>query len=379
MRVGIHLAFGAALLGNVAVGQEMGLDLTDATDYRPAAAILGFAAVDPELPPEQVGALKVDKAVAKAVSAAQKLGLYSAVLTPAQGIERLSDGYAESQRCADPGCFGPIAEKLDVNQVLLGQLVRREGRTVLRLHSFTRYTGTAETTELPAEKPRELERGASKAVEAALKKAGAVLGLLKVKGTAPEAKARLGPNPLGKLPVSKLVPPGSHTVTVEAGGHLPEELEVTVKMGETAELEASLVPAPPPAPVVAAAPPAAVVALEPAPAGKQLWERPGLYVAVAGAAAVALGASLGASAKATESRAKDVDGDGALDITRREASAAQRNAVAANALLWTGTAALLGGSVWVLVTPGPPPPKAPPSGPAEPELVGMIGIFGTLP
>jgi hypothetical protein len=87
------------------------------------------------------------------------------------------------------------------------------------------------------------------------------------------------------------------------------------------------------------------------PAGPSVFKHPGLYLAIAGVAASAIGVYFGAQAKAVERRALDADGDGRLDITRTDALTAQRHALLSNALVGSGIGAALLGTTWVLVLP----------------------------
>lgn len=367
----------AALLTQMAGAQELSLDLTDSTDYRPTAALVGIGAGDDQAPPELGAKLKVDQVAASAVAAAEKLGLYAKVLSPAEAFGRLSEEYGEAFRCAEAGCMAKLAARLNVNQVLVGQLVREEGRTLMRLRSYTRFTDALDSLEVPAERPRDFERGTVSAVESALKKAAAVLGIVKVQSPTPGASARLGAHPLGPLPVSTSVPPGSYALTVEAPGHLPDEVELEIAVGQTREVESNLVPRPAEAPPVAVGPVPVLPRSLPPAEGGSLFRRPGWYVALAGVAALTAGAFLGSQAKAIEARAQDGNGDGALDITRREANLARRNASLANAFFGLGSAAVAGGTAWILLTPTAPTFQEPDTAPVA--MMGMLGFSGVLP
>jgi hypothetical protein len=80
-------------------------------------------------------------------------------------------------------------------------------------------------------------------------------------------------------------------------------------------------------------------------------QQPGFYVAMVGVVAAAVGAGFGMSAKAIEGRAVDRNGDGALDLTLREAESARSQARLANILFGTGGAVAAGGAAWWLLAP----------------------------
>ena len=82
-----------------------------------------------------------------------------------------------------------------------------------------------------------------------------------------------------------------------------------------------------------------------------LLQQPGFYVAMVGVVAAAVGAGFGLSAKSIEGRAVDANGDGALDLTRREAESARSQANLANVLFGAGGAVAAGGAAWWLLAP----------------------------
>ncbi len=370
------IGLGVSLWASTAAAQELGLDLTDSTDYRPNLGIVGVAVVDASLPADLGEKLKVDRLAEAAVAAAEKLSLYQAVVGPGDAFAKLSDQYVEALACAEVACMREVAARLDVNQVLTGQLVAVEGKPVLRVVSFTRFTDALETIDVAAGgSASSVEKAASAAFQAALEKAAAVLSFIKVKSGTQGATARLGDHPLGPLPIERPVPPGTWKLVVEAEGHLADELDVELRVGEVKEVEANLVPKAPEPTVVVPEPPPVVLEEAPKPRTAPIWARPGLYVAAAGAATLAAGLLLGSSAKSVEGRAKDGDGDGALDITRREANAARTNAALANVLVPVGVAAAAGGTAWLFFAPSVQPRSSEQSA----EVAAVVGIGGLWP
>src|SRR5439155_21826474 len=145
-------------------------------------------------------------------------------------------------------------------------------------------------------------------------------------------------------PGKRLVPAGQWAMKVEAPGFLADDIDLKVEAQKSQVIESNLVvkPAEPPPNNNAIHQPPAVVE-KPAPSGKPLWSRPGLYVAAGGVALAAVGVAIGSSAKGVEARMVDANGDRVLDVTRREVKAAQGNAALANILVGVGVAAIAGG------------------------------------
>lgn len=370
-RAALLLAMIAVALPIEAPAQEFELDLTDTTDYRPALAVLGVAVVDPEVPTSAAERLRVETLGAEVARSAVGSELFSSVLTPEQVFAQLSDDYGAALRCASPDCLTPLAQRLGVNQLVLGQVAMQEGHPLLRVLTYTRFAEALHTAEVKVEPRRDLARQVSAAFQSAMRQGITPLGLLKIRSETAGATASLGSSRLGPIPLELRVPPGSHVLRVEAEGHLADEIDLTLAANERKEIESNLVPKPADPPPEPAPPPVAVE--RPAPS-RPLWTRPGLYLAAAGVAAIGVGLGLGASAKSIEARARDLDGDGALDITRRERGQALRNAAAANVLVGVGAAAFAGGTVWVLLTPS--------IARSEPDLEPLavtIGVGGTFP
>jgi len=85
--------------------------------------------------------------------------------------------------------------------------------------------------------------------------------------------------------------------------------------------------------------------------GPSLFKRPALYTALAGLAAVGVGAVLGMGAKDVRARAGDANGDGIFDVSRKERLDAQSQANLATALIAGGGVVAAGSVVWLVVVP----------------------------
>jgi hypothetical protein len=118
----------------------------------------------------------------------------------------------------------------------------------------------------------------------------------------------------------------------------------------------------------------AALKARPEPAGSPILTRPSVWVAAAGAVALAVGAGVGSSVSSFQKRAVDANGDGVLDVTRAELAGAQRNALIANVLMGVGAAAVGAGAIWFFVEPAPP---ASPVGSASSGglVLGAGGVF----
>jgi len=177
---------------------------------------------------------------------------------------------------------------------------------------------------------------------------------------------------LGTGTVEKQVPAGTYRVRVSAADYLPFDAEVTVESKAKAELTATLNPKPPPATTkIEFEPIPAPEVAKPASGSKPFYARPGLYLAIVGAAAAAVGLGFGISASNVGKKAQDPDGDRIYDVTRAELIRAQSDAKLGNILMAAGGAVALGGVLWFALEPAQGPAKSKEPG-SEPTVVGMI-------
>jgi hypothetical protein len=358
----------ALLLAATASAQEMELDLTDTTDYRPGLAVVGVsAAVDPA----QGEKLKIDKLASTLVERARGSDHFSLVLDPAAVFEKLADGYVDALSCAELACLISIAEQLDVQQVLVGSLIDKSTLKLVHFDVFAQGKSPVTQLEVPAKSRSAMEREAVKALLGSFPARPQQLALLKVKSDTGGAVAELGPYKLGKTPLEKKVPAGKYNLRVSAEGYLADELEVELASSASKEVEANLVRKTV-ASEVATQTPTEPAVEEKGPSGPSIFTRPGTYLAIAGVAAAAVGLYFGSQAKGIEARARDANGDGALDITAREAATARNQALMANILVGAGAAAFATGFVWVLASPSGAPRD-------NGELAFGVGLRGTLP
>lgn len=374
-------AVALALACRVASAQEMGLDLTEVGDFRGTLAILGLAVVDPELPPDTFDRLKLDKIGGDLPTVAEEGGLFAKVTNPSEVLEAMPSNYGDALKCGEAACFRSAAETLNVNFVVVGQVLKSGGKTLLRFWRFTRFSDSLDRIDVPAERgPKLLERDGLSGYRTLLKAlATQPMGILSIKCLNEGARAAVDGRPVGPVPTKVALPPGSYRVKVEAEGFVTREQETSVKASETAEVEINL-----PAKPVAGTRPSAAPEVTSSASGP-FWKRPGTYVAAAGVAAIIAGIAFGQYAKGVEARAVDKNGDGWLDIGRREAIYARDSATTANVLVGVGSAAVVGGGVWLFLAPKAKAGTSAPVGPSEKDLDGPqgwtwgIGVSGVLP
>jgi len=216
-----------------------------------------------------------------------------------------------------------------------------------------------------------------------LQKLSTPLGTLKVVPSEPGATVEVGGRVLGIGAGEKPGAAGVLKVRVTLQDFQPFETEVTLEPKGTATVEARLEKPILVAPQVGEAPPVETASL-PAPTSTPFYQRGGLYVALAGLAAVGVGLSYGLRAMDVQSRAQTVDGNGLLPVTRWQRNQAIKDAQLGNILMASGGAVALGGALWFIFEPAPAPPgkEKEPGGPrAEPTPVPvgfMLKIGGEI-
>lgn len=166
-------------------------------------------------------------------------------------------------------------------------------------------------------------------------------------------RAFVDDKPVGELPQTVEISPGHHEVRAEKKDYLPIDQFVELAPGATTTLNLPLTLMPnkidPDEPIaettVHQAPGTAQAAPEPESKGVPVasWVALGTAVAAAGA-----GTYFALSENSIAGRAKDANGDGALDITRTEALSARRDATFANvSFVVAGVAAATGVVLWL--------------------------------
>lgn len=382
----------ALLAPALASAQELGLDLSEEltpAEYRPSVAFIG---VTPDAAEEPLAARAklLEAELMKMLTESQRFNTVKSPLEAAQVT-------TTARKCTDYACLEALAEKMGVHRIIFAALSKSGPATVLSISGFD--------PTLPAVLPMQVESG-EKAEKAAMGGFSGLAGksqaqrdkefLAKVKSPFNEMMKNIA-TPLGKLVVDvieqkavtrlkgkelgtgsfeKALPVGNYELETTSDEYLPFTATVAVEPAKKTEVKVALVAKEIERVVVP------VAKVEPAPV---FYKRPGLYVTLAGAILMGIGFGLGGMAKSIENRAVDADHDGAIDITRAQASSARTSALLANILVATGAVAFAAGLVWFFIVPNfssskPAGPSGPsPSDPAEGSgfgfSAGMGGVF----
>lgn len=392
----IALALSLAALPCLAE-EELGLDLSEAEvpdEFRPALAVVGVTAVAGSEDREVNRAKLMEAELLRQVTDNKKFGR---VMLPAEVADALGPDAAAGRACAEVNCLKALADKLAVQRVIVGNVAKGAGTSLLTVLGAdttltAAITATAESGEKAekqmiggfagiagksqAQKDKEFVKKATPIFYDVLTKLSTPLGKLVVDCFENTAETTLNGKVVGKGSFSMLMPHGAYKLSTSGEGFLPFEKDVKIESMKVETVRVTLVAKPLEKPL------RPVASQEAKPA--TLFERPGLYVAAAGVVAIGIAIGLGASTLSVTDR--DVNGDGVLDVTRKQVKDAQGAAIAADILYGVGGAAIVGGGLWMLLTPTK---KASGTGPAhlrppdEPEGGGsgftfMVGASGSF-
>lgn len=245
--------------------------------------------------------------------------------------------------CPDePVCLSEVAAEAQA-RALLSLRVQKEGsRSVLAAEMVDAPSGdvsATESTPLPADEP-----GRAAAVGALIKKALSS-GLLRKRGTLAIGSLPSGATVIvdervrGKTPLERAALAGRHAIRLELTGHAPYLTEVEVGPGQTASVQAQLVPAGAATGTLATTPSAK--------AGRPVWR-----LATGGVllGAGVLLAGFGISALSVNGGCADA----VAPLPDAECDYFYGTRAVGGALLGVGAASMIGGAV-LLALPGPKP------------------------
>lgn len=369
---------------------ELGLDLSEPStpvEFKPSLAVLGVSTPSEE-PLARVRAEKIQAALLQAAADGEP---FAKVLEPAEAQNALEPETDRFMNCTEAECLELAAERLGVHRVAVGRLVYEAGETKLQLWGLDVGRGGLVSVEatsreqalkqqmggfagLPArsqaQKDSDFLPRVQAAVQSLVQKLSTPLGTLAVQSYEPDVEVSANGQRLGQGSFSVRLPAGEYTLRAEGRTVYPWEGKVTVEPLRTAEvspeLKAKALPKRAPVEV------AEVVAARPEP--RPVLQRPGFYVALAGAALAGAGAFFGMQVADLEARALAGRQGTVFGVTRAEVLAGQQNALMANVLGGVGAAALAGGTVWMLVAPGTVEP-AQGAGSGGGLTVGVGGSF----
>lgn len=386
------------LTATPALAQEEfgGIDLAEPTvpmEFRPSIAFVGLQPLGPDGDAQGPRVRVLEPELLKVVMASTD---FAKTLSPAQVTAALGpDDAAKARSCADYACLEALAQRLNVDRLVLGSVAKAGPGSLLTLLGFD--SGLPEVASLQldsgekqekallggfagiqgksqAQKDREFAKKAAPALFELLKKLNTPNGKLVVDCLENGAVSTGRGRELGKGSFEVVLPRGKLELEVTAEGCLPFRASVEVRPQQLSTVKVALVARPL---EVKAAP-----TVPQAPRGTPFYARPGLYLAVAGLAAVVTGLVLGFNAKRLERRAGDIT-DGVADISAAQASTARTQALLANVLVASGGALTAGGAIWFALTPGVPkatrideaPSDAPPSGGGGGMTLTLGGSF----
>ncbi|PTL81699.1 PEGA domain-containing protein [Vitiosangium sp. GDMCC 1.1324] len=328
---------------------SLGLDLSGGTstgsELQPRFALVGLDT------PERAGAAVAKRWMGWLQAVALRTGKVAKAADPAEVRQQLSGDYAAALRCEEASCLSGPADTLDADLLTTARLALEDGGWTLRLWTYNRDRSVVETDVVTGRKPND---------STFIKEAGAVLSkrvtdlarprsLLKVTCNVSQAVVRVGERTLGVGNIEAKLPPGEVQLIVEADDYTAYTKTLTLVPGETQEVAVRLElngPSPdgPPSDAVANV----KKSRRNSSGGPSIFSRPALYTAVVGLAALGAGVALGMG---LQGKAQDANGDGVLDISRKEYLAARQQSAISTALM-AGGGALAGGSVlWLLLVP----------------------------
>lgn len=351
-----------------AFGQEFELDLSEEqpvtpVEFRPTLGVLSVKAADTE----EVSASRARQLEAELLKQLGQGDLFQAVVEPSTARGTLGADFAAANACTDYACMEASAKKLKVNRLVRLTVQKHGAGSLVTMYGYDPgFNEVLVVSQDSGEKAEKTFLGVAGKTQAQkdrefLKKMHSFLVQVQKTLSIPNGKIVVENDPSGLVMVDNveqgmgslevIAQRGMRAVKVTSPGYKPFEQTVTVESGKAVDVRVSLVALP----------------LEPAVVTKRVEEptggiftRPGLYLAVLGAAAVAVGIGFGQSAQGVKTRL--AAGGDPVGVTRAEAKAAPMSALLANVLVGAGAAAVAGGVTWIILTPTEgAEPLAPPS------------------
>lgn len=383
-----RLCCSLALCAATAFGQEFELDLSEEKapaappELRPTVVLVAVTPGDAE----EVTASRAKQLEAEVLKQLGQDEQFQTVLDPAMAKQQLGEGHAAVAACTAFACFDEATKKLKVHRAVRFVVTKQGVGSVVNAFGFDPalnevvamsqdsgekpekvFLGVAGRSQ--AMKDRDFMKKMAPFIGSVLKKLATPNGKIIVDNAEPSAVVSLDGASSGTGSVELIAQRGARTITVTGAGYKPFEQTVTVEPLKTAEVKVTLVALP--LEVSQISRPVAK------PEGTPIFKRPGLYVALAGAAAVAAGIAVGQGAQAVKTRLEA--GGTPVQVTRAEAKAAEGSATLANVLVGVGAAAAIGGVTWIILTPttsasttsGEPTDSIPVSG-------WMLGVGGSF-
>ncbi len=363
------------LIASFAAAQDFELDLSEEkpaavpTEFRPTLGVISVKAADKE----DVSASRARQFEAELLKQLQQGDQFQTVVEPSAVKQQLGAEFAKAEACIDYACLEAVAKKLKVHRLVRLTVQKQGAGSLVTMYGwdpgFNEVLVVSQESGEKAEKAFLGVAGKSQAQKDRdfIKKLGPFLtqvqktlsipnGKIIVDNADPSAIVTVDSAEGGIGSLEIVAQRGTRTVKVTAAGYKPFEQTVTVESARSVEVKVSLV-----------AIPIEVAVVEKPVEGpsRNVFTKPGLYVALVGAVAIGAGIALGQSAQAVKTKLEA--NQSPVELTRAQAKEAPTNAMLANIFVGAGAAAMAGGVTWIILTLPPPPPKvAPKTGTGEP-------------
>jgi hypothetical protein len=373
------------LLATAAFAQDFELDLTEEkpvipVELRPTLAVLSVKAADGE----DVSASRARQLEAEFLKELGQGDAFQTVIEPSGAKQALGADFAKYDVCVDYACFEAAAKALKVHRVVRLTVQKQGPGSLVTMYAFDPgFNEVLVVAQDSGEKAEKAFLGVSGKSQGQkdkeyMKKMIPFLAQVQKSLATPNGKIIIDNDPsaiatvdgseAGVGSVEFVAQRGRRTVKVTSAGYKPFEQTVTVEPAKSVEVKVQLV----------AIPIEQSLVQRPVEEPRQsFFARPGLYIALVGAIAAGVGIGFGQAAQSVQSKL-DAGGD-PVGVTRAEAKAAPTNALLANILVAAGSAAVVGGVTWIILTPTPagPAPAIKP-GTIEPVESQQPGPSGAM-
>jgi hypothetical protein len=373
------------LAATAAFAQDFELDLTEEkpvvpVELRPTLAVLSVKSADGE----DVSASRAKQLEAEFLKELGASDTFQTVIEPSGAKIALGSDFAKYDACVDYACFEAAAKALKVHRVVRLTVQKQGVGSLATMYGFD--PGFNEVLVVGQESGEKAEKaflgvsGKSQAQKDKefMKKMIPFLAQVQKALATPNGKIIIDNDPSALATVDGveagigssefIAQRGRRTVKATSAGYKPFEETVTVEPSKTVEVKVQLV----------AIPIEQVVVAKPVENPKDsFFARPGLYIALVGAIAAGVGIGFGQAAQSVQN--KLTAGGDPVGVTRAEAKSAPTNALLANVLVAAGSAAVVGGVTWIILTPtaAPPAPAIKP-GTIEPVESQQPGPTGAM-
>jgi hypothetical protein len=327
---------------------DMGLDLRDndpKTELMPRFVLMGLDT------PERAGAQQSSVWLKALVRGAMSSGMVALGSNFKETRERLAEGYNAAVRCSQATCLAEPAESLEADLLTTARLSLEDAGWTLRAWTYDRDKRVVHEDVVTGRNPKDaaFQKEAAAKLSSRMMTLARPRSVLKVSVNVPQAVVKVGERILGVGNVEARLPPGTAQLEVSADEYDTFTRTLNLKPGarEAVAVRLEIAGSAPEGPGQEAV--AGVSGRR--GGGPSLFKRPALYTALAGLAAVGVGAVLGMGAKDVRARAGDANGDGIFDVSRKERLDAQSQANLATALIAGGGVVAAGSVVWLVVVP----------------------------